>query len=85
MVKSINLTSPIKEKLIDNLSKFENKGVVLDLIDTIFPPNKPSMYAPSIKGTRLYLVGLVKFIITAGQDNKIWLEKKEKSWFKKRL
>ena len=76
MVKSINLTSPIEEKLIDNLSKFENKGVVLDLIDTIFPPNKPSMYAPSIKGTRLYLVGLVKFIITAGQDNKIWLEKK---------
>ena len=34
------------------------------------------MYAPSIKGTRLYLVGLVKFIITSGQDNKIWLEKK---------
>ena len=34
------------------------------------------MYAPSIKGTRLYLVGLVKYIITGGQDNKIWLEKK---------
>ena len=76
IVKSINFSSPIEEKLLDKLSKFENKGVILDLIDTIFPPNKPSMYAPSVKGTRLYLVGLVKFIITAGQENKIWLEKK---------
>ena len=76
IVKSINISSLIDEKSIDKLTKFENKGVFLDLVDTIFPPNKPSMYAPSIKGTRLYLVGLVKFIITGGQDNKIWLEKK---------
>ena len=75
-VKSINISSLIDEKSIDKLTKSENKGVFLDLIDTIFPPNKPSMYAPSVKGTRLYLVGLVKFIITGGQDNKIWLEKK---------
>jgi len=76
IVKSINISSTIDEKKLDKLSKFENKGVFLDLVDTIFPPNKPSMYAPSVKGTRLYLVGLVKFIITGGQDNKIWLEKK---------
>ena len=76
MVKSIEVAPTIDEKLIDKLSKFENKSVLLDLIDIIFPPNKPSMYAPSVKGTRLYLVGLVKFIITGGQENKIWLEKK---------
>ena len=76
LVKSINLSPSIDEKQLDKLSKFENKGVLLDLVDMIFPPNKPSMYAPSVKGTRLYLVGLVKFIITGGQDNKIWLEKK---------
>ena len=76
IVKSINLSSEIDEKKLEELSRFENKGIILDLIDTIFPPNKPSMYAPSIKGTRLYLVGLVKYIITGGQDNKIWLEKK---------
>ena len=74
--KNINLTSEPDEKLLDKLSRPENKGVSFDLIDSIFPPNKPSMYAPSVKGTRLYLVGLVKFIITGGQDNKIWLEKK---------
>ena len=76
LVKTINLSTSIDEKLLDKLSKFENRGVLLDLIDIIFPPNKPSMYAPSVKVTRLYLVGLVKFIITGGQDNKIWLEKK---------
>ena len=76
IVKTINLSTSIDEKLLDKLSKFENKGAFLDLIDIIFPPNKPSMYAPSVKGTRLYLEGLVKFIITGGQDNKIWLEKK---------
>ena len=75
--KNINLTSEPDEKLLDKLSRPENKGVSFDLIDSIFPPNKPSMYAPSVKGTRLYLVGLVKFIITGGQDNKIWLEKKQ--------
>ena len=44
--------------------------------DNIFPPNKPSMFTPSVKGTRLYLIGLVKYMITGGQENKIWLEKK---------
>ena len=76
LVRLINLSPLIDEKELDKLSRFENKGVLLDLVDMIFPPNKPSMYAPSVKGTRLYLVGLVKFIITGGQDNKIWLEKK---------
>ena len=33
------------------------------------------MYAPSRKGTRLYIMGLVNFVLTKGQDNKIWLDK----------
>ena len=48
----------------------------MDLFDNIFPPNKPSMYCPSVKGTRLYFVGLVKYMIAGGQENNICLEKK---------
>ena len=49
--------------------------IKLELLDYIFTPNKPSMFSPSSKGTRLYLMGLINFCITHGQDNKIWLEK----------
>jgi midasin (ATPase involved in ribosome maturation) len=34
------------------------------------------MYAPFTKGSRLYIKGLIYFILTNGQENKIWLEKK---------
>ena len=34
------------------------------------------MYAPSLKGTRLNLVVLVKVFITVDQDNQIWLKRK---------
>lgn len=43
--------------------------------EVIFAPNKPSQYAPSTRGTKLYLQGFIKFCITDGQENKIWLEK----------
>ena len=46
-----------------------------EYLDFVFPQNKHSMYSPSSKGTRLYLMGLINFCITHGQDNKIWLEK----------
>ena len=46
-----------------------------EYLEFVFAPNKPSMYSPSTKGTRLYLMGLINFCITHGQDNKIWLEK----------
>ena len=51
---------------IDKLTEFDIKGINTDLFDNIFPPNKPSMYCPSVKGTRLYIVGLVKYMITGG-------------------
>ena len=82
MEKEINIIPHFKiravngEQIIQKLTEFEIKGINRDLIDNIFPPNKPSMYTPSVKGTRLYLVGLVKYMITGGQENKIWLEKK---------
>ena len=60
------------EKLFSNQITSDLK---LEYIDFIFTPNKPSMYSPSTKGTRLYLMGLINFCITHGQDNKIWLEK----------
>ena len=43
--------------------------------EVIFTPNKPSQMAPSTKGTKLYIQGLIKFCLTDGQENKIWLEK----------
>ena len=48
------------------------------LIDDMFPPNKPTLYAPSSKGTKLNFSGLLNFFITNGQDDKIWLEKKDR-------
>ena len=60
------------EKLFSNSIASEMK---LEYIEFIFTPNKPSMFSPSTKGTRLYLMGLINFCITHGQDNKIWLEK----------
>jgi hypothetical protein len=41
----------------------------------IFAPNKATQFAPSQKGTRLYIPGLIKFCLTDGQENKIWLDK----------
>ena len=60
------------DKLFNSKNSTETK---LEYMEFIFIPNKPSMYSPSTKGTRLYLIGLINFIITRGQDNKIWLEK----------
>ena len=60
------------EKLFSNPITSEMK---LEYIEFIFTPNKPSMFSPSTKGTRLYLMGLINFCITHGQYNKIWLEK----------
>ena len=48
------------------------------LLDDIFPPNKPTLYALSTKGTKLNISGLLNFFITHGQENKIWLEKKDR-------
>ena len=65
-------TKSVLESIFTNPIASEMK---LEYIEFIFSPNKPSMYSPSTKGTRLYLMGLINFCITHGQDNKIWLEK----------
>lgn len=67
-----NETNLALEKIFNNSIASEMK---LEYIEFVFTPNKPSMYSPSTKGTRLYLMGLINFCITNGQDNKIWLEK----------
>jgi hypothetical protein len=43
--------------------------------DVIFAPNKASQMAPSKKGTKLYMPNLIKFCMTDGNENKIWLDK----------
>ena len=65
-------TKIVLEKLFSSNTAAEMK---LEYIDFVFPPNKPSLYSPSTKGSKLYLMGLINFCITHGQDNKIWLEK----------
>ena len=64
-----------KSSLDKLFSKEITSEMKLEYIEFIFTPNKPSMFSPSNKGTRLYLIGLINFCITHGQDNKIWLEK----------
>ena len=44
----------------------ELKDIKINDICLSFPPNKPSMYLPSIKGNRLYIIGLINFILTNG-------------------
>ena len=65
-------TKSVLEKLFSSNTTTEMK---LEYIEFVFPPNKPTLYSPSTKGSKLYLMGLINFCITHGQDNKIWLEK----------
>ena len=70
--QSLNCENFLKE-FDNNLPTYNQK-----LIDDMFPPNKPTLYAPSNKGTKLNFSGLLNFFITNGQDDKIWLEKKDR-------
>ena len=70
--EDINIINIKKENnFINNFPVINN-----ELMNSIFVPNQPTLYAPSHKGNRLYLLGLINFCLTNGQDNNIWLEKK---------
>ena len=75
IIQKVNSYSKENEAIVNKILSNDYKEGKRALIDLIFPPNKPSMYAPSRKGTRLYIMGLVNFVLTKGQDNKIWLDK----------
>lgn len=75
IIQKVNSYSNINETIINQILSNDYKEGKRALVDLVFPPNKPSMYAPSRKGTRLYIMGLVNFVLTKGQDNKIWLDK----------
>ena len=68
--KEENNIKTIMSKILDSL-----ENVQLNQINSFFPPNKPSMYAPSIKGTKFNIIGLINFCLTNGQYNKIYLDK----------
>ena len=76
MIQKVDIKYEIKENKLSHIFSLDIKDNKINLLDTIFPPNKPTMYAPSSKGSRLYIKGLIYFILTNGQENKIWLEKK---------
>ena len=86
---SLNIINSYEIKASDaiydqNLKLFLNQfnqnlpNISQQIIDEIFPPNKPTLYVPSTKGNKLNISGLLNFFITHGQENKIWLEKKER-------
>ena len=75
IIQKVNFYSNANEAIVNQILSNDYKEGKRALIDLIFPPNKPSMYAPSRKGTRLYIMGLVNFVLTKGQDNKIWLDR----------
>ena len=73
-----NFIIQLKEKIEEDkikifLNCFESKIPLINqkLIDKIFPPNKPTHYAPSAKGSKLNISGLLNFFMTHGQENKI--------------
>ena len=76
MIQKVDIKYEIKENKLSHIFTSDIKDNKINLLDTIFPPNKATMYAPSTKGSRLYIKGLIYFILTNGQENKIWLEKK---------
>jgi hypothetical protein len=45
------------------------------LFDSAFVPNNPSRYAPATSGPTLFIEGLMRFMITQGQEKKIFLAK----------
>lgn len=75
IIQKVNSYTNVNEAIVNQILSNDYKEGKRAVIDLIFPPNKPSMYAPSRKGTRLYIMGLVNFVLTKGQDNKIWLDK----------
>lgn len=75
IIQKVNSYFNVNETIVNQILPNDYKEGKRALVDLIFPPKKPSMYAPSRKGTRLYIMGLVNFVLTKGQDNKIRLDK----------
>ena len=71
--KDENEENRIKLSLSKILEPLES--IQLNQMASFFPPNKPSTYAPSIKGTKFNILGLMNFCLTNGQYKKIYLEK----------
>lgn len=72
----IELINDFLQKLISASHSLFDNSILQDISALVFPPNKPSQYTPSENGNIFYFPGLMKFILTQGQDSKIFLEKK---------
>ncbi|OHT01916.1 hypothetical protein TRFO_31156 [Tritrichomonas foetus] len=82
----LEVFSPTIENMSDNGNKFleglhrfaqtlVDPSTIQEVNEQVFPRNKPSQYSPSQTGSIFYFPGLVRFILTQGQDNKIFLAK----------
>ena len=63
IIQKVNSYNNVNEAIVNQILSNDYKEGKRALIDLIFPPNKPSMYAPSRKGTRLYIMGLVIYSV----------------------
>ena len=68
--------SAFYKRLFDPSSETLEQSLVQEMSSMVFIPNKPSQYTPSSDGTLFYFPGLIRFLLTQGQDTKIFLEKK---------
>lgn len=75
-LKERNLYSSFHSELYKISSMMIDQSNIQEMSTFIFPPNRPTQYAPSSDGTLFYFPGLIRFLLTQGQDTKIFLEKK---------
>ena len=54
IIQKLNSYSNVNETIVNQILSNDYKEGKRALVDLILSPNKPSMYAPSRKGTRLY-------------------------------
>ena len=71
----------ISEDNVNNIESFFSTDTFLDpkhygtKLQSLYSPNKPSQSTPSEKGYGISLLGLIRCVITNGQDKRIYLEK----------
>lgn len=72
-IQSINA---FLNNLMSYANSLINTSIYQEIGSYVFPLNSPTQYAPSESGSIFHFPNVIKFILTRGQDSKIFLEKK---------
>jgi hypothetical protein len=76
MIQKVDIKYEIKENKLSHIFTSDIKDNKINLLDTIFPPNKATMYAPSTKGSRLYIKDLIYLFLQMVKKIKYGLKKR---------